>query len=676
MKISLVWLKDYLNVNLPAEKLAHRLTMSGLEVEKIESVAGDTVLELEITPNRPDCLNLLGIARELSAVLNKTLRYPRARRIKIPAKKANISILDKAGCPRYIGALIRGVNVTAAPEGMVKRLQAVGLRAVNNIVDITNFCLFETGQPLHAFDYDKLIGGRIVVRRARAGETIVTIDGATRTLDPSILVIADAQRPVAIAGIMGGRDTEVTASTKNVFLESACFDPVLIRRAGRKLGLSTDSSYRFERGVDLLNVETASRRAMILIQDLAGGDIAERQDFFAGKRKLTPRQVVVKKQQVDALLGAVIPAARCKTILKKLEFNVRVEQGRVLKVTPPPFRGDIRQEVDVIEEIARVIGYDNLPLTLPSVKISNVPGACRWDFKNALRRILTAQGCYEAVSLTMLSEDQLRKARLPLGTRVKNPLTQEQEFMRSGLLPSLLSAVQVNFNRGQKDLRIFEIGKRYLSHQPEEEVLGLVYAGRGAVDWRLNKRSEVDFYDIKGAVESLLEPSRKKSEVKFLPADGTCYVAGKSARVVINGQESGFLGEIRPEILRAWDIKHEKIFFAEIALAALEEKTPSVVKYQTVAEYPAVTRDISLAVPAHVAFSDIRAVIHEQGKELLAAVHFIEEYRGEKIPAGCRGMVFSLVYQSPARTLTEDEVSRVHERVVHSLTQRFSVVLR
>ncbi|MCK5581533.1 MAG: phenylalanine--tRNA ligase subunit beta, partial [Candidatus Omnitrophica bacterium] len=381
MKISITWLNDYIKTGVPVDRLIHKLTMAGLEVEKTETVAGDTVLELEITPNRPDCLNMLGMAREVSAILNKTVKKPSLPEIKYPKEKCPVEIVDKEGCTRYIGTVIKDVKVAKAPQAMQQRLAAIGLRPINNIVDITNFCLMETGQPLHAFDYDKLEGGKIIVRRAKKGETIITIDGELRELDPSVLVIADAKRPVAIAGVMGGQETEVTGKTKNILLESAYFDPVLIRRAARKSGLSSDSSYRFERGVDFQMVENGCTRAIALIQELAGGEIEQRQDLCLAKKKKVGKAVTVSLAQINGLLGAALTTTQCKTILKKLEFDVVSKKGQplpgdrpqILKVTPPTFRNDIHQAVDVVEEVARVVGYDNLPLSLPHITVSNVP---------------------------------------------------------------------------------------------------------------------------------------------------------------------------------------------------------------------------------------------------------------------------------------------------------------
>ena len=457
MKISIKWLNDYVDVNVPIETLSQRLTMAGLEVEKIEKVGGDTVFELEITPNRPDCLNMLGLARETSAILNVSFNPPKINPVAYPKKKCDITIDDNEGCLGYIGALVENVNIGKTPKDMLARLNALGLRSINNIVDITNFVLLETGQPLHAFDYDKLAGGKIVVRRASKGEKIVTIDDVERELDPSILVIADAERPVAIAGVMGGKETEVTASTKNILLESAYFDPILIRRASRKLGLSTDSSYRFERGVDKEMVDTGSVRALGLILELAQGAVLARSMTGALKTKKSLKKILISLDEINHHIGAKLNTAKCRTILKKLGFSVQSDDRNHFKIQPPPFREDIKGKPDIVEEIIRIIGYDNLPLTVPSIIMSNISVDPRRGKRDKIARNLCSQGLNEVITYTMINQAELDRARQHhlAGQKIQNPLTQDYEMMRPTLLPSLLSILRNNINKGQKNVQFF-----------------------------------------------------------------------------------------------------------------------------------------------------------------------------------------------------------------------------
>ena len=677
MKISLNWLKDYIKFNIPVEKLAHRLTMAGMEIEKIHSVDEDVVLELEITPNRSDCLNVIGIAREVSAVLNKTLIIPKVRKRRLPSAKADVAILDREGCLRYIGALIKNVSVGKAPDSMAKRLSAIGLRPINNIVDITNFCLMETGQPMHAFDYDKLIGGKIVVRRARQGEKIVTIDGVERVLDTSILVIADTKRPVAVAGVMGGQDTEVTEKTKNILLESAYFDPVLVRRGARKLGLSTDSSYRFERGVNIQMVEGAAHRAIALIREFSQGETTHWTDIFLTKRKISKSEISIKIQQVNDLLGSQLTYSRCKTILKRLEFYVKGENRDTLHVQAPDFRGDIEREVDVIEEIGRVIGYDNLPMSLPQITVTHLNPRNNRQLKKEMRDILNAQGFNEIITYTLINSQSLEKTKQAAlkRIRVKNPLTQDQEIMRPDLLPSFLDIALSNINRGQKNMRLYELGKKYLP-EGEKEFLAMIVTGLKASDWRNFSKGKMDFFDIKGPASVLMERLRVKKASFEDAAESPIYEPGRAAVIKAGQTVLGDAGQIKKEILKKWDIKFEDIYFLQLSLTELAKERQLTAGFEPISEYPAITRDVSLAVKEDVSFAQIEKTAFQLGAKFLKEINFMEVYRGEKIPQGYKGLSFSLRYQSSRRTLTEEEIGEVHATICQSYIDQTRAIIR
>ena len=676
MKISVKWLKDYLSFQLPVEKLAHRLTMAGLEVEKIENVGDDVVLDMEITPNRPDCLNFLGIARELAAVLDKPLKLPKVKNPVYPKTKCDIEILDQKGCGRYIGTLLESVQVRETPPWIAARLAALGGRSINNIVDITNFCLLETGQPLHAFDYDKLIGGKIVVRRARTGETIQTLDGVNRTLDPSVLVIADARRPVAIAGIMGGLETEVTAQTRRILLESAYFDPVLIRRAARLLGLQSDSSYRFERGVDRATVEAGANRAASLILLEAGGRVAARRDVNPGRTRGQGKSITVKMSAVNDLLGAELSTAKCRAILKKLGFQVSAGGPGVLKVVTPSARADIKDPVDVIEEVARIIGYDNLPMTLPFVRAQNVPPQPEYPFAHRLKDIFVGLGYNETISYSLTSQAALDKSGLShlAGIRVKNPLSLDQEIMRPSLFPSLLGIVRNNIHHGQKDIKIFEIGTAYLGRS-EHKTLAVMASGATDKDWRnLNKRM-LDFYDLKGALDQMLSRIGVPTVV-YERCEEPLFKKGTGAAILSGKTSLGLIGEVDSTLLQKWDIKHRAVFYAQCDFENLYRLTDRKAVFKKFSEFPSVTRDISLAVKQDVSFQDVKVVILKQGGKLLEDVTFLEEYRGEKIPPGQKGFIFSLVYQSSLKTLTEDDIALVHGDIAQALVDQLHVTIR
>lgn len=678
MKISLNWLKDYVSVGISAEKLSYKLTMAGLEVEKVDKVSGDTVFELEITPNRPDCLNMIGIAREVSAILNKTLKLPKAVKGGIPRKKCSIRVLDKEGCSRYIGTVIKDVHPASSPLWLKKKLKTIGIRSINNIVDITNFCLMETGQPLHAFDYDKLKEKRIVVRRAHQGEEITTLDGIKRTLDPSILMIADAKRAVAIAGIMGGQDTEVTEKTKNILLESAYFDPVLIRRAARKLGLSSDSSYRFERGVDVQMVQGAAARATSLILKSAGGTVQEYNDVFHLKGKAAREKITLSIDHINSLLGASLTLSRCKTMLQKLGFKVTVKSKNKLTVSPPSFRADLKQDVDIIEEVARILGYDNLPSSFPRIKISKIPEDSNRQLKDTLRKFLLSQGLNEAITYALINPESLEKTGLQSlkGVRVKNPLTQEQEILRPHLLPSLLSVLRSNFNRGQKNVRLFEIGKVYL-RAGEEDVFAVIMTGMRLKDWRILQKEGIDFYDIKGVVSKTLERMGLLN-IHYTVKDNGLFVPGQGASLAFakEGKEIGVMGKLKKTLLKEWNIKQDNIFFAQIEMEPLFKHRKLHCRYRPVSGFPVVTRDVSLAVKKGITFAQVKEIAYQLGAGFLVNIDFVEQYLGEKIPDDHQGLIFTLVYQSSSRTLTEEEVNRIHGRICQALVQDLQAIIR
>ncbi len=676
MKISVKWLKDYISFSIPVEKLAHKLTMAGLEVEKIEAVGDDTVLDLEITPNRPDCLNFQGIARELAAVLDKQLKKPKVKKMLPPKAKCEIEILDKKGCGRYIGTLIESVCVRESPSWLTVRLAALGNRTINNVVDITNFCLFENGQPLHAFDYDKLIGGRIVVRRARAGEKIVTLDGVERLLDPSILVIADAQRPVAIAGVMGGQETEVTEQTQRILLESAHFDPILIRKASRALGIKTDSSYRFERGVDFTTVESGAARAVSLILREANGTVVARKDAFPARPKARGKAIPVKMEDVNSLLGSDLSLAKCRTILKKLDFHVTKASANMMKVTAPSSRGDVKDPVDVIEEVARIVGYDNLPLTLPLIKAQNVPSQEDYPFINKVRDCLCGAGYSEIISYALISRDSLEKSGLSQlsGIKVVNPLSLDQEIMRPSLFPSMLAVVKGNVNRGQKDIKIFETGKTYRGKKEQKEV-AIMMTGKVYHDWRRLENKNADFFDLKGIVQRVLTRAGIKDFICD-PDENSMYQKNCGAKIMAGKKALGTFGQVDQDILQQWDIKHRTVFFAHIDLAQLFLLSSRKKAFQGISDFPAMTRDISVAVRQDVPYQKVMDIVSRQAGPLLENIAFLEEYRGEKIPQGYRGLIFSLTYQSPQRTLVEDEVNKVHGDITQALVDEIGGILR
>jgi phenylalanyl-tRNA synthetase beta chain len=632
------------------------------------------VLEIEITPNRPDCLSILGLAREIGAITGKTVKNPKIKNFKTTALKKSIHIENKKDCNRYIATLIRDVNIKDAPKEMKMRLASMGIHAVNNAVDITNFVLMEIGQPLHAFDYDKLAGGKIIVRRAEAGETIITLDGIERKLNPDILVIADAQKPVAIAGVMGGRDAQITTDTKNILLESAHFDMGLIRRASHSLGLRSDSSYRFERNVNFEGVLTGANRAVDLLLQLTGGQLSGRSEILS-KNKRDVTKIKVRISDIELMLGTGVSPNKAKTWLGKLGFKVTAKSGN-LTVTAPVNRGDIGQDVDVIEEIARMVGFDHLPTKLPVIKMTNISIDKRpHEVKCRIRRILTAGGIDEIITHSMINTKALVKSNLGQmpAVRIFNPLNQDQELMRPAMLPSFLQVAVTNINRGQKDLRFFEIGKTYFKDK-EKETLGILLTGRRSHDWRSSKKEEIEFFDLKGILERIFQTAG--IDAAYEGTNMPVFDPACAAAVIAGGEQIGVLGKIDRKVLNNWDIKNQDVYFAGFYLDAILSRPNKFIQYQPVSEFPAIVRDVSLAVKKEVSYKEIEAICLQHGGDILRSVQFIEQYLGDKIQSGYKGLVFSCRYQSNIRTLREDEVSAVHERILQALTHDLSAIRR
>lgn len=678
MKLSLSWLKNYVSIDMSVDDLVKRLTMAGMEIEHVERQDDNAVLDIEITPNRPDCLSMWGLAREVAAVTGQEADLPRVKALIPPMHRADVSIEDKDACRRYIGIVIRDVHVKHPDAKISHKLESVGMRSISNIVDITNFLLMETGQPMHAFDLDKLAGGKIVVRRARAGETIVTLDGEERKLDPSILVIADAEKPVAIAGIKGGQSAEVTWETKNILLESAYFDPVLVRRTSRKLKLSTDSSYRFERGVDPAMVEVAVHRAAEMVIQMAGGKLHAYRDVQTSARFGQAKTIVIQIANIERRLGCSLTSSQVKTFLKALGCAVKVVKKGSLSVDIPTFRNDLQQEVDFDEEIARLIGYDRLPSTLPAVPLVNIGADPAVVRKRAIRSRCLAQGLDEIVTFSTMPEDVLAKTRIPVGPallQIVNPLSSEQKIMRPSALPSFLQTVCVNFNNGQKHLRLFEMGKVYGQKQ-ERGTLSVLLTGTSEMDWRQGRKAPYHFYDLKGIVETIIQPSLSAEIVcEKIVAQVPFMDAQQSAMIRVGQDVIGFWGRVSSDVLKAWDIKAKDIWYAEVDLDVLCRPSPSRTYFQALPEYPAIVRDLTVLVKNDTTLQSLRDDIARQKIALLQQpVMFKDEYRGEGVPAGQRALTLSLVYQAPDRTLTDEEVDAVHRRIIQSLADHLGAV--
>ncbi len=649
----------------------------------------DITFDIGITPNRADCLSIIGIAREIAARTGKKVRYPEISFVQSDEDihdHTSVTIVSPALCHRYTARLIKNVTVKPSPAWMRLRLEAVGLRAINNVVDVTNFVMIELGQPLHAFDFRYLEKGKIIVRGSEDGETFVSLDEKTRTVSADTLMICDGVKPVAIAGIMGGLNSEVVDDTETVLLESAYFNPSTIRRSSRRMGMSTDAAYRFERGIDPDGVVRALDRAAQLLAELADGTIYRNHiDEYPQKVK-TAGAISLRTATVNEILGTNIGGEEIKRILESLEMNVAESGDGAYTVTPPSFRVDIWREIDLIEEIARLNGYENIPLTIPAVST----GADMKDRKAVLidkvRNILNGHGYSEVINysfttaesaavLGLAKEDRCRRF-----VRIKNPLTEDTSVMRTGLVYGLLETMKKNINVGNFDLKIFEFGKAFISRgegelpEEEEKIAALLTGSRYEDSWHF-KEVQVDYYDLKGCLETMFRALRF-GDVHFESiTDVTFFHPGRSCSISAGGEAIGILGEIHPDVLKRMDIRSRAVVF-ELDLISLVDRCSDTFTYREIPRVPSTSRDVALVIDEMVESDRIVASALGKSEELLENIEIFDVYYGEGIPEGKKSLAVRFTYRSPSRTLTDDEVNDVHRRIVQRIIDATNAKIR
>ena len=684
MRVSFDWLKDFIEGEIDITKAQNFLTMAGLEITSTTDIEGDHVMEIEVTPNRPDCLSILGIARELSAASGISIKLPDSVK-KNFMKKGNshgsikIEVADRHACSRYVGCIMKNVKVGPSPKWLTQRLNAMGARSVNNIVDITNYALFELGQPLHAFDLDRLEGKRIIVRRAKKGESIVTIDGITRSLDPNILVIADVLRPVAIAGIMGGKDTEITADTKNILLESACFDPVVIRKAARQLGLASESSYRFERGVDHGAIFASSVRAQGLIKEIAGGKVAGKMsDVGIGIEK--EKEISLSLNEVARILGIGISPGKIKDIFKKLNLNPVKKKDKIF-VTAPSYRQDLNKGIDLIEEIARLYGYDKVPSRLPFFTPQKTYQLEKktLSLENEIRHILCGIGLNEIMTYSLTSRDSIERLGLPMENLIslKNPMSSQQEIMRPSLLSEMLGVLNWNLNRENTLLQLFELNKVYIMNktgQADEVMhLSIGICGNKPGNWK-EKSRDLDFFDLKGIIEILIEHLGVR-DYRIEKIDSPSLKENMASAINAHGKACGVFGEVKEEVARKFDIKR-KVYIAEISLDDLLICVNLKKIFSASPKYPSIKRDIAILLDDTINASNIYDVIKEEARGMVRSVDVFDLYKGQQIEAGKKSLAYTIEYRSDERTLNDKEVNGLHKKVQDALMKRLGAQIR
>lgn len=649
---------------------------------------GDEVLELDLTPNRSDCLSMTGAAYELAAILGRDVQLPEAEIGLHPSRESaserfSVEIPAASACSRYSARVITGVKVGTSPLWLQNRLIAAGVRPINNIVDVTNYVMLEYGQPLHAFDADRLEGGRIAVRFAAEGEKLTTLDNIERTLSPHMLVIADAVKPIALAGVMGGANSEVTSDTTTIVLESAKFDGVTVRKTSRQLGLRSEASIRFEKEVAADAVVPALDRAASLIARLAGGEILNGIAEQVTSQS-EPAAIALSLEKVNRYLGTSLSSLEIKVLLNRLHFHYEETGEGNWTVHVPLRRGDIGRDVDLIEEIARLYGYDNIPST-PIVG-QTTPGAltAEQSIRRVVRRLLTESGLHEAITYSFTHPEQIAAfgGMYPQAKPVKlaMPMSEERSVLRTSLVPHLLDTVIYNRNRNQHDVALFEIGKVFVAQEeqltalPQEKwMLGIVWTGKRVPEHWDGKPRAVDFYDVKGVLEKLTS-TLGISDIAYAAAGPEGFHPGRTAEISLGGKMIGRLGQLHPALQQAKDL--DDTYVLELELTPLLDSADFRIAYKPLPKHPAISRDMAVVVDAGVPVGQLLAASRATGGEWLESIEVFDIYTGERVGEGKKSVAFALVYRHPERTLTDEEVVGIQAQVVKNLEQTFGAELR
>jgi len=668
MNISLEWLSEYLKGDLDGTTAADALTNGGLPVEVIKPFGDDTVIDVEVTSNRGDCLSHIGVARELSALLQRDfidlkLNLTPSNETVFDAIKVTIENL--ALCPHYTARVLRNVKIGPSPDWMKRRLEAVGIRSINNVVDVTNYVMFEMGQPLHAFDYDKIKSRQIIIREANAGEKLTSIDGHERKLAPGMLVIADPSGPIALAGVMGGLETEVSGTTVNVLLESARFDPLSIRKTARALAMKSDSSYRFERGIDPTLPLHASLRACQLITQTAGGDVLSGA-VEGGTGSVQARQLSLRLDQMKRLLGVELPLGAVLAAFTRLRLNPR-QDGNVIHVNVPPHRLDLNIEVDLIEEAARVVGYDKIPMR-DEISIRLIPEDLKRRSVNKIRETLVAAGYHESVTFSFVS-DALKADYMPAeagaSIRVDENVRKADAQLRPSILPGLLESVRRNESNGTSGAKLYEIGSVFWRTKngaiEEHRKVGLV----GSSDLR----------EVRGAVEAILSALDSTKAIAITPDAHAGSDHTACGKILWDGRPVGYIGKIDRSVVDKLSLR-ETPCAAELELRVLTGGAQHVPQLKPLPKFPSVRRDLSLVVTEATPFDAIDKLVRKVNPAALEEIEYVTTYRGKPLEKGTKSITLTLVFRSPTTTLTSEEVDAAMHAVVEKAKQELKATLR
>ncbi len=685
MIVSWNWLQDYVALDSPPAEVADRLMMAGLNLESIEPHGDDQAIDLEVTSNRPDCLGHIGVAREASVLYNKPLTIPPAN-VKSngqPIEQAtSVAIECPDLCPRYVARLIRGVKIGPSPKWLRDRLEAVGIAPINNVVDVTNYCLMESGQPFHAFDFDKLRGGRIIVRRPKPGEKIQAIDHNEYTLTPDMCAICDAERPVAVAGVMGGAATEISSTTKNVLIEVADFSSMSIRATARKLNLHSPSSYRFERGVDAHQMDWASRRCCELIQQVAGGELLEGSIWAGQPPAADPQKVSIRSNQFRRILGIDVPSDESHRILVALGLKPNSDQpdaDGTRHYLAPSWRRDLSREADLIEEVARIHGYDKIPEDV-FVPLSLSEKSLTERVLDRLRDTLTAAGFFETITLSFVSSELAdlivgwdsvptqsgSRDRVPTYLSVDHSSRRQENTLRQSLIPSLLVVRRDNERHGNFNAKLFETAGVYLAARPGDPT---------AEPRRVAFVTGGSFVEAKGVVEALAHRINPQSLVTVRPSDHPHFVPGRGAEVLLNGQPLGWLGELSREVTDKLDLR-DAVIAAELDLATLEAAPNLVPTFAELPRFPSISRDLNFVLDESVTWEALLEVVRSAAGGSLDGATFGGQYRGQQIPANKKSYLLTVAFRAADRTLTNDEVDSAVKSVINACAEKLGAALR
>lgn len=664
-------------------------TPLGVSITEIMGL-DDYILELDLTPNRSDCLSVLNVAREIGALLNKPVRIPALEITENDEDIHNLAQVEiKAPelCHRYCAKMVKGVKIQPSPFWLQHRLQCAGVRPINNIVDVTNYILMELGQPLHAFDYHEIAGHKITVRTAQKGEKITTLDGNERQLADDMLLICDDERPVAVAGVMGGENTEVTDQTTDVFIEAAYFQPTTVRRTSTRLGLRSESSIRFEKGINMETVAYAANRAAQLMQALGGGVIVGGMiDNYPTVHE--PVMVDLTLSRVNQVLGTDIADGEIKAILRSLNFEITRESADAITVKVPPYRPDVSIAEDLIEEVTRIHGYDAIPDTLPFGSSSQGHLTEGQKIRDAIIAKMAGLGLNEVVNYSFINKNNDEKLGYPAddirrnSVPILNPLSEEQGHMRTSILPGLLNTMLSNINHRNDNLALFELGKIFLLQgeleaktlADERWTLGIALHGKNAATWQ-QAGLEYDFYYLKGLIEALLADLKIK-DVVFVPChDNSIYHPGRCAHLLLDEQVAGVFGELHPQIADNYGLKGRS-YVAEINVDVLIKHGTGTIAAQSLPKFPAVSRDLAIVIDEKITSYDLKRCIIKAGGQLLKDVAIFDVYQGDQISTGQKSVAFALLFQAEDRTLTDEEVNTVYEKICAALNEEYQGTLR